>query len=74
MSVTAISPRAAQALARLALRSAGHMIPAGCTVMLTTGVPGYEPSTHVHAVQPAQLEPAIAAALPWERPLEDGAA
>lgn len=73
MTVT-ISPRAAQALARLALRSAGHLIQPGCSVVLTTVVPGYEPSTHTYAVQPAQLEPAIAAALPWERTLEDGAA
>lgn len=73
MTVT-ISPRAAQALAHLALRSAGHHIPTGCKIVLTTGVPGYEPSTHVYAVQPAQLEPAIAVALPWEQSLADGAA
>ena len=69
-----ISPRAAQALARLALRSAGHQIPIGCAVMLTAGVPGYEPSSHTYAVQPSQLEPALAALLPWEQTLEDGAA
>lgn len=70
----AISPRTAQALARLTLRAAGHQIPTGCSVMLTAGVPGYEPATHVYAVQPAQLEPALAALLPWEDDLEDGAA
>ena len=73
MTVT-VSPRAAQAAARLTLRAAGHQIPIGCEIVLTAGVPGYEPATSTYAVQPAQLEPAIAAALPWERPLEDGAA
>ncbi len=73
MTVT-ISPRATQAVARLALRSAGHMIPAGCSIALTTGVPGYEPSTHVYAVQPTQVDPAIAALLPWEQAVGDGAA
>lgn len=74
MTVTAISPRAAQAAARLTLRAAGHQIPTGCSVMLTAGVPGYEPATHTYAVQPTQVEAVLAAALPREQAPEGGAA
>ena len=73
MTVT-ISPRAAQALARLALRLAGHRIPTGCGIVLTAGVPGYEPSTHTYAVQRTQLDERLVAALPREQALEGGAA
>lgn len=85
-----VSPRTAQAAARLGLRLAEHMIPPGCTIALTETVPGYEPSTSVYAAQPAQVEAAVellqaatgrvipsaavVAALPWGQALEDGAA
>lgn len=69
-----VTPRTAHAAARLTLRAAGHRIPTGCEIVLTAGVPGYEPSTHTYAVQPAQLEPALTALLPWEDDLEDGVA
>lgn len=73
MTIT-VSPRAAQAAARLGLRAAGHQIPPRAAIVRTEGVPGYEPSTHTYAVQAAQIEPALAALLPWEQTLEDGAA
>lgn len=85
-----ISPRTAQAAARLSLRAADHPIPPGCTVVLTTGVPGYEPVTSTYTAQPAQVEAAVEllqsatgrvipsaavlAALPREQALEGGAA
>lgn len=69
-----VSPRAAQAAARLGLRAAGHQIPPGCEIVLTAGVPGYEPSSHIYAVQPTQVDPVIAALLPWGHDLEGGAA
>lgn len=71
---TTIDPHTAQAAARLGLRLAGHMIPPGCEIVLTESVPGYEPATHVYAVRAAQLEPALAALLPWEQTLDGGAA
>ena len=85
-----VSPRTAQAAARLGLRLAEHMIPPGCTIALTKCVPGYEPSARIYAAQPSQVEAAVEllqaatgrvipsaavlAALPWGHDLKGVAA